>query len=113
MPHLRHLNWVYTVCKSLSVSILKVITVFEMIAKIVTGYLTWSYDSGYDNFAVFLQEKFEVFVNASAEVSKDSASILDLWKKVKTRLYSLDDRHKELGLGKKVSLLQVNYMYNK
>ena len=50
------------------------------------------------------QEKFDVFVNASAEVSKEKASILDLWKKVKTRLYSLDDRHKELGLGEKVRL---------
>ena len=37
-------------------------------------------------------------------MSKEKASILDLWKKVKTRLYSLDDRHKELGLGEKVWL---------
>ena len=41
-------------------------------------------------------------MKASAEVSKDSSAILNIWEKVKTRMYSLDDRHKELGLGEKV-----------
>ena len=51
---------------------------------------------------VLLQEKFDIFVNVAAGVSKGSSSILDIWGKVKSRVYSLVERHRELGLGEKV-----------
>ena len=53
-------------------------------------------------FTVPLQEKFDIFVNVAAGVSKGSSSILDIWGKVKSRVYSLAERQRELGLGEKV-----------
>ncbi|XP_055956733.1 dipeptidyl peptidase 3 isoform X2 [Patella vulgata] len=45
------------------------------------------------------KEKFELVVMKSAAAKSDPKGMRSLWDRVSERLYSLDSRHKELGLG--------------
>ena len=49
-----------------------------------------------------LQEKFEKLVLGCAAGKAEPEATKSLWNSVKDRMYSLDVRHKELGLGEKV-----------
>ena len=51
-----------------------------------------------------MQEKFEKVIFGSAAAKADPSGIKDLWNAVSERLYSLEDRQRELGLGDKVSM---------
>lgn len=50
----------------------------------------------------YVQEKFEALVFGSAAARTDPDGMKYLWSKVADRMYSLENRQKELGLGDKV-----------
>ena len=49
-------------------------------------------------------EKFEALIMASNAFKKDSEKVKFLWDKIKNALYSIDTKHRSLGLGEKVRL---------
>ena len=62
---------------------------------------------------LLFQDKLEALVKASLAYKNDSASVQTLWDMVKDRMFSLTDRHKELGLAPKVFisvLLFIHYI---
>jgi len=47
-----------------------------------------------------LEDKFEHIVKASAAYSEDAGGLGELWESCRTAMWSLTDKHKQLGLGK-------------
>ncbi len=46
-------------------------------------------------------DKFEAIIKSSAAYQADKEGMMELWESVKDKMYSLSEREKQLGLGKK------------
>lgn len=50
------------------------------------------------------EKKFHALVAASTAYAQDKAKIDELWTAIGAKIFSLDEREKRLGLGKKVGV---------
>lgn len=57
------------------------------------------------------QDKLEALVKASQAFQEQPAEMEALWDSCSCRLYSLEDKQKQLGLGDKVGLVSFNAEY--